>query len=83
MPGIRRRLLDPKQRRCSKIARGEVGILRYIHCGDRPSAKCFVIFQHEEEHFVGTLVFDNTKICHEIVSVLQNHIKELGDIEVP
>jgi hypothetical protein len=41
----------------------------------------------EEEHFVGTLVFDNTKIGHEIVSVLQNHIgrsiKELGDIEVP
>jgi hypothetical protein len=46
----------------------------------------FLVIEHENEHFVGSLIFDDVTFCWEIAMLLQNHIghsiEEIGSLEV-
>jgi hypothetical protein len=66
--------------------KGEVGVLRYVRSTDEPAKKCFLVMEHSGQHYVGTLVFDNTAFCSRIAALLQLHlgrsIKDIGDLEL-
>ena len=70
----------------NKTLRGEIGVLRYVHANKNVSNKCFLVIEHENEHFVGCLIFDDVTFCWEIAMLLQNHIghsiEEIGSLEV-
>ena len=70
----------------SKSLRGEIGVLRYVHTNRNISNKCYLVIEHETEHFVGCLIFDDVTFCWQISSLLQNHIghsiKEIGDMDL-
>jgi hypothetical protein len=70
----------------NKTLRGEIGVLRYIHSNDRISNKCYIVIEHEKEHFVGSLIFDDIEFCRQISSLLQQHIgrsiEEIGDLDL-
>jgi hypothetical protein len=66
-------------------ARGEVGILRYVK-GSSESRKCFLVMEHENNHYVGTLWFRDLAFCSQICDILQQNIgrsiKEIGDLDL-
>jgi hypothetical protein len=68
-------------------ARGEIGVLRYVHFSNSSSYKCFLVIEHESKHFVGTLVFHGPALHRQITDVLQQHIgcsiKDIGNLEIP
>jgi hypothetical protein len=68
------------------ILRGEVGVLRYIHLAAQQSKKCYLVIEHNGQHYVGALLFDDSAFCSQICTLLQQHlgrsIKEIGDLEV-
>jgi hypothetical protein len=69
-----------------KTARGEVGILRYVHDVNPAANKIYLVIEYEKEHYVGTLIFDDVKFCHQMIDLLQQHIhrpiEEIGDIDL-
>jgi hypothetical protein len=70
----------------NKIIRDEVGILRYLYAYESSSNKCYLIIEHEEEHYIGTLLFDDATFCRQITSLLRQHIgrpiEEIGDLNL-
>jgi hypothetical protein len=68
-------------------ARGEMGVLRYVHFTNSTSYKCFLVIEHESEHFVGKLVLRDPALHHQITELLQQHIgcliKDIGNLEIP
>jgi hypothetical protein len=74
-------------RQPAKEARGEIGVLRYVHFSNSISYKCFLVIEHESEHFVGKLVFHDPVLHHQITDILQQHIgcsiKDIGNLEIP
>jgi hypothetical protein len=69
-----------------KRIRGECGVLRYVHANQNISNKCYLVIEHEAEHFVGCLIFDDVAFCSYISTLLQDHIghsiKEIGDLDL-
>jgi hypothetical protein len=70
-----------------KTFRGEVGILRAVHFSNKSrTKKLFLVIEHETEHFVGTLVFDDPAFCRRIADLLHTQIgrsiKVIGDLDV-
>ena len=67
-----------------KAVNGEVGVLIYVYSVS-DSRKCFLVIEHENEHYTGTLLFDDAKVCHQVAQCLQHHrgrsIKEIGDLD--
>jgi hypothetical protein len=71
--------------------RGEIGVLRYVHFSNSTSYstsyKCFLVIEHESEHFVGTLVFHDPALHCQITGILKQHIgcliKDIADLEIP
>jgi hypothetical protein len=70
----------------SRTIRGEVGVLEYVHHVDGDSAKIYLVIKHENQSFVGTLLFSHHGFCHQIARLLRAHIgrsiKEIGDLDV-
>jgi hypothetical protein len=70
----------------TQTATGEVGILRHVYCRSPVATKCFLVIEHDGKHLIGTLAFDDAKLCRQIVIFLRNHvgrsIKEIGDLEI-
>jgi hypothetical protein len=73
-------------RQGGKVVRDEVGILRYIHAYDKVPNKCFLVIEYKEEHYVGTLLFDDVTFGHQITTLLRQHIgrsiEEIGDLDL-
>jgi len=69
-----------------KIVRDEVGILRYVHDVNPTSNKIYLVIEYKREHYVGTLIFDDLKFCHQITALLKQHIgrpiEEIGDLDL-
>jgi hypothetical protein len=70
----------------NKTTRGEVGILRYVHVKDPISNKCFLVIEHDKEHYVGCLIFDDVAFCSQISNLLRDQVgrpvKEIGDLDL-
>ena len=70
-----------------KIVEGEIGILKYAQTDRRLSNKCFLVIEHGDEHYNGTLSFDDTRFFLLVSHLLKNHvgrpIKEIGDLDLP
>ena len=70
----------------TKTVRGEVGVLRYIHYINGGSTKCFLVIEHENQDFVGTLLIDHAGFCAQLARLLQLHvgrpIAEIGNIDL-
>ncbi len=68
-----------------KIVKGEVGILIYVHAGGA-SNTCYLVIEHENENYTGSLVFDDGPFCRQIVDLLQQYrgrsVQEIGDLQV-
>jgi hypothetical protein len=77
--------LDANNNRGVKILKGEVGVLIYVHAGGA-SNTCYLVIEHENQNYNGSLVFDDARSCRQIIDLLQQHlgrsIKEIGDLDV-
>jgi hypothetical protein len=69
-----------------KKAEGEIGILKYALTDRRLSNKCFLVIEHGNERYNGTLSFDDAKFFLFVSHLLKNHIgrpiKEIGDLDL-
>lgn len=78
--------LDSTKKRRQQDAKGEVGILRYVHGKDPISNKCFLVIEHDKEHYVGCLIFDDVAFCSQISRLLRDQIghsvREIGDLDL-
>ena len=70
-----------------KTVEGEIGILKYALTDRRLSNKCFLVIEHGNERYNGTLSFDDTRFFLLVSHLLKNHvgrpIKEIGDLDLP
>jgi hypothetical protein len=68
-----------------KIVKGEVGVLIYFHPGGA-SNTCYLLIEHENENYIGNLVFDDAPFCNQVIDLLQQHlgrsVKEIGEFDV-
>jgi hypothetical protein len=46
-----------------KTVNGEIGVLRYVHANSEVSNKCYLVIDHENEKYVGWIVFDDNAFC--------------------
>ncbi len=62
-----------------------LGVLVYVHPGGA-SNTCYLVIEHENENYTGSLVFDDGPFCRQIVDLLQRYcgrsVKEIGDLDV-
>jgi hypothetical protein len=69
-----------------KTVEGEIGILRYALTDRRLANKCFLVIEHGNERYNGTLSFDDAKFFLLVSHLLKNHIgrpiKEIGDLDL-
>jgi hypothetical protein len=70
----------------AKIVTGEIGVLTYVYSNRRVSNKCFLVIDHEQETYVGSLVCRDRSVCAEIADFLRHHIgtglREIGDMDL-
>jgi len=68
-----------------KILKGEVGVLIYVHAGGAVNTS-YLVIEHENQNYSGSLVFDEGPFCRQIVDLLQQYcgrsVKEIGDLQV-
>jgi hypothetical protein len=68
-----------------KAVTGEDGILIYVHAAT-DSTKCDLVVEYENENYIGTLLFDEEKFCHQVAALLRQHIgssiEEIGDLDL-
>jgi len=70
-----------------KRARGEVGILRDAFLSRiEPKSRLFLIIEHENEEYMGCLLFSDTSFCGQIYELLKDscgwHITDIGSTNV-
>jgi hypothetical protein len=69
-----------------KIARGEVGRLKYVFANENISTKCFLVIEHDGESYVGALIFNDQALCKQITRILRAHvgrsIQEIGGLDL-
>ena len=66
---------------------GDIGILKAaILSPVDPSDHCFLIMEHEGQEYVGVLLFEDFFFCHQVYTVLLEHlgepIQQIGDIDL-
>ncbi len=70
----------------NKRVTGEVGVLRYVHTNNKISHKCYLVIEHNREHYVGCLIFDDVAFCSQISKLLRDQVgrsvKEIGDLDL-
>ena len=64
---------------------GEVGVLTYVYAAP-DSHRCYLVIEYEHENYTSTLIFDDTRFCHQVTGLLRQHIgssiKDIGDLDV-
>jgi hypothetical protein len=69
----------------TKTVNKETGVLRYVlHFGK--STNILLVIDHENQLFVGTLLFSDDRFCDHIATLLKTNIgrsiKEIGDLDL-
>jgi len=85
-PPIWIQMSAPYSRSAIKTLRGEIGVLkRVVRHQDIPN-ECFLVIEHGEDSWMGTLLIDNGAFCAQIAAMLQfyvgHSIKEIGGIDL-
>jgi hypothetical protein len=69
-----------------KTLSGEIGVLRYVYMRHGPATKCFLVIDHLNETFVGTLQVDDQTFCAKVSALLRGLVgrptKDIGDLDV-
>jgi hypothetical protein len=69
-----------------KTLHGEVGVLRYLYANNGFSDKCYLVIDHEQERYVGCLIFSDRSFCTQLCAILRSHIghsiQEIGDLDI-
>ena len=69
-----------------KTLTGEIGVLTQIISEPMLSKKCFLVIEHDNERYVGTLLFDDSMFCWLVSKMMQTHlgwaIKDIGDLDI-
>jgi hypothetical protein len=77
---------QPRKNQPPKTVRGEVGKLSYVYANEQLSNKCFLVIEHENERYVGALLFADLRMCDQLVRILRaqvgRSIKEIGDLDL-
>lgn len=66
---------------------GEVGVLKQVMPPTMdPWDRCFLIMEHDDQEYMGILLIENSRLCHEVYDVLVEHcgepIQQIGDIDL-
>jgi hypothetical protein len=65
---------------------GEIGTLRLAHYRIGYPTRCHLVIEHQNETFVGTLLFDDGAFCWTLTKFLRNHIglsiEEIGALDL-
>jgi len=77
---------SPKENQ-NKNPRGEIGILKEVFLSKvDPKAKIFLIIEHENEEYIGCLIFSDSTFCRQIYDLLNEcvgySITFIGDLDV-
>ena len=51
---------------------GEIGVLTYVRGG--ASTKCFLVIDHENQSYLGTLILDDLPFCAQVAKLLEEQI---------
>jgi DNA-binding response OmpR family regulator len=66
--------------------RQEVGILRQVRTNRLLPNQCFLLIEHQEEFFLGALIFNDAMFCHQIFDLLLQNvgksIREIGSLDL-
>jgi len=67
--------------------KGEVGILREVLLSKvEPNSRIFLIMQHEDEEYIGCLLFSDETVCAQIFDVLKDQcghsVEEIGSLDL-
>jgi hypothetical protein len=67
---------------------GEVGVLEQVMPPTMdPWVRCFLIMEHDDQEYLGILLLENSRLCHEVYNVLVEHlgepIQQIGEIDLP
>ena len=72
----------------NKKIRGEIGILKDVFLSKvDPNTRLFLIVQHEDNEYVGCVMFnDSSSFCRQVYELLQKHygrrIADIGSLDV-
>ena len=67
--------------------RGEVGILRDVLLSQvEPNSRIFLIMEHEDQEYIGCLLFSDETVCGQIYDVLKDQcghtLEEIGGLDL-
>jgi hypothetical protein len=67
--------------------KGEVGILRDVLLSTvEPNSRVFLIMQHEDQEYIGCLLFSDAAFCDQVYGMLKENcgctLKEIGSMDV-
>jgi len=69
-----------------KPLRGEIGRLEHVLPNKTLNNRCFLSIEHEGNHYVGCLFFDDSFFCNQMIKIIENQagltIKEIGDLDL-
>jgi hypothetical protein len=64
----------------------EVGILQLVMVHDRFPNKIFLVIKHQDNRYIGSLLFNDVAFCRQIGDLLDSYIgrsiEEIGDLDV-
>ena len=67
-------------------ASGEIGVLRSVRPSVFERARLFLVIEHEDREYIGTLFFEDFGFCQHIYKLLLTHlghrIQQVGDIDL-
>jgi hypothetical protein len=76
----------PTKRLRATVMAGEIGILTAVRFRPNNSGECYLIIEHQNEEWIGALLFDDTRFSATIsILLLENlgrPISEIGSIEI-
>jgi len=77
---------QPRRGEPAKTLRGEVGVLSYVYANENVSNKCYLVIRHDNEPYIGALIFSDLTVCQQITRVLRAQvgrtIQEIGDVDL-
>ena len=51
-----------------------------------PWDRCFLIMEHDDQEYIGILLIEESRLCHEVYNVLVEHcgepIQQIGEIDL-
>lgn len=66
--------------------KGEIGVLKQVECDVKTTRKCYLVIEHEDREYMGTLLFDDAMFGWLVSVNLRKHIgkpiKEIGDLDL-